>query len=91
MPPPPLTQHRARLGPVSTPASRSGVDGHRNATGLMDGSQMHATSYRKPFANVNGGSVNRPSVSGYGMSVGMKVGRQQGRCQCSVINCLRLQ
>lgn len=76
--PPPLTQHRARLGPASNPASRLGVDSHRNISGLMGNSQIQTPSHRQPFSNVTGNSVNRSSVSGYGMSAGLKVGRQQG-------------
>jgi len=30
--------------------------------------------------NLGGNNVNRPSISGYGMSAGMKIGRQQGAC-----------
>jgi len=76
--PPPPTQHRARLGPMSNSASRLGVDSHRSATGPMGSSQMQTPSRRQPFVNVTGNSVNRSSVSGYGMSAGLKVGRQQG-------------
>ena len=78
MPPPPLTQHRARLGPMSTPASRLGVDGQRSVSGHMSSSQAQTPLFRKPFVNTNGNNVNRPNISGYGMSVGMRVGRQQG-------------
>ncbi len=54
------------------------MEGHRNVSGLMGSSQMQTPSHRQPFTNVTGNSVNRSSVSGYGMSAGLKVGRQQG-------------
>ena len=82
MPPPPL-HHRARLGPLSNSASRLGMDGHRNIGGLMGSSQMQTPSHRQPFINGAGNSVNRPIGSGYGMSAGLKVGRQQGNGKCT--------
>ncbi len=76
--PPPQTQHRARLGPMSNSGNRLGVDGHRNVNGFMGSSQMQTPSHRQPFASMTSNSVNRSSVSGYGMSAGLKVGRQIG-------------
>lgn len=41
-------------------------------------SQNHTPAQRQPFTSVDVNSVNRTGLSGYGMSAGMKVGRQQG-------------
>ena len=43
-------------------------------------SRMQQTpSERQAVANVGTGGFNRSSFSGYGMSAGLKVGRQQGK------------
>ena len=83
--PPPSTQHCARLGPVSNSSSRLGVDGHRATNAFMGGSQAQTPSHRQPFATLNSNNVNRSGVSGYGMSAGVKVGRQQGIGRISII------
>ena len=45
---------------------------------MLSSSQNQTPSQRQPFGPISGNSVNRPNVSGYGMSAGLKVGRQQG-------------
>ena len=73
------SQHRTRLGPPGQPAGRVNTTDYRNSSSMMPNSSQNQTpSQRQPFSNISGNSVNRPSVSGYGMSAGMKVGRQQG-------------
>lgn len=42
------------------------------------GLQNQTPSQRHPLGAVNANSVSRSGVSGYGMSAGIKVGRQQG-------------
>lgn len=73
------SQHRTRLGPLNQPAGRPDPSDYRSSNNMMFGSSQNQTpSQRQPFGNLSGNSINRPSMSGYGMSAGMKVGRQQG-------------
>jgi len=52
---------------------------------IFGSSQNQTPSQRQPFGNISGNSINRPSMSGYGMSAGMKVGRQQGNGKSSIL------
>ena len=71
------SQHRTRLGPSKLAGNSAGD--YRNQSGsLPPSSQGQTPAQRQPFGNLNINSINRPNVSGYGMSAGMKVGRQQG-------------
>lgn len=73
------SNHRTQLGPTGQPASRLGTGGHRNpANALNRDLQHHTPGQRQSLAGLNLNSVNRNGLSGYGMSAGMKVGRQQG-------------
>ena len=75
------SNHRNQFGPPSQPvANRIGAGGLRDpASTTNGGSQIQTPAHRLPLAslNVNSGSKNR--LSGYGMSAGIKIGRQQGK------------
>ena len=73
------SNHRTQLGPTSQSASRLGTGGYRQPANLMDRDLQNQTpGQRQSFAGLNMNSVNRTGLSGYGMSAGMKIGRQQG-------------
>ncbi|MCJ1283246.1 hypothetical protein MMC26_002574 [Xylographa opegraphella] len=71
--------HRMRLGSMFLP-SRQHVSGSSRATTTNAPATSHSQtpSQRHGMLNMNSTTVNRPSVSGYGMSAGLKIGRQQG-------------
>ena len=71
--------HRTRLGSMFLP-SRQQVPGSSRATTTNAPATSHTQtpSQRHPMFNMNSTTINRPSVSGYGMSAGLKIGRQQG-------------
>jgi len=76
---PTTSNHRTQLGPLAQPDGRLGAGNLRNQGSMMNRSPKgHAPAQRQPFGNLGSNSVNRPSVSGYGMSAGMKVSQQQG-------------
>lgn len=73
------SNHRTQLGPVAQPVGRLGSGSLRNHANMMNRSPKgHTPAQRQPFGNLSTNSVNRPGVSGYGMSAGMKVSQQQG-------------
>ena len=71
------SNHRMRLGSFIPSVAR------QQAQGTIRNSRMHAPAtshgpdqiHRRPFLST---SINRSNVGGYGMSAGMKIGRQQG-------------
>ncbi|MCJ1381125.1 hypothetical protein MMC17_004234 [Xylographa soralifera] len=71
--------HRTRLGSMFLP-SRQQVPGpvRAAATNVPATSHTQTPSQRRPMLNMNSATIIRPSVSGYGMSAGLKIGRQQG-------------
>ena len=82
------SQHRTRLGP-SKLAGNSAGDYRNHSGSLPPSSQSQTPTQRQPFGTLNINSINRPSVSGYGMSAGMKVGRQQSSGKPFSIRCIR--
>ena len=76
------SQHRTRLGPTPPQQLRVNTSNYRAANGLGRGSTPQSIApARQTFGhpdinNVSG--VGRASLNGYGMSAGMKVGRQPG-------------
>ena len=69
------SHHRTRLGPITQSASRSS---NRNPPTVAGRNlPTHTPAHRQPFANISGNTMERPGMNGYGMSAGMKVGRQQ--------------
>ena len=74
--------HRTRLGPTPHQPSRVNPGDYRAANGLAQNSASKPTaSTRRPFANLDVNRVNgvdRSGMSGFGMSAGMKAGRQPG-------------
>ncbi|KAL2050132.1 hypothetical protein ABVK25_009635 [Lepraria finkii] len=71
------SNHRTQLGPTSQTSSRLGTGGCRNSASLLSKTAPSQTpSYRQPFAGLHTNTINKPSVSGHGMSAGMKIGRQ---------------
>lgn len=78
-PMPTPSNHRTQLGPAAQSASRLGAGGYRHPANTMNRDlQNHTPGQRQSHADFNMSSVNRNGLSGYGMSAGMKVGRQQG-------------
>lgn len=74
------SNHRTQLGPTSQISSRLGTGGYRNSANLLSKTApSQAPSYRQPFAGLHTNTINRPSVSGHGMSAGMKIGRQASK------------
>ena len=72
------SQTRTRLG--MTHPVQNGADMQSGNTSIVSGpsfGQIH--SRRQPLNNINGNTVSKPSISGYGMSAGAKFGRQEGR------------
>ncbi|SLM40206.1 hypothetical protein LPUS_10952 [Lasallia pustulata] len=74
------SQHRTRLGSTIRTFGQQGAgQGPINKGFFATGGVHYQTpSQRHPLGAVNGNSVNRSGISGYGMSAGVKVGRQQG-------------
>ena len=75
------SNHRTQLGPITQSLSRGVPGSNRNPSTLANrSSQNHTPGQRQPFASISGNAIDRPGVggSGYGMSAGMKIGRQQG-------------
>lgn len=72
------SQHRTRLGPLGQSSNRASQTDYRSSNMISNSMQNQTPSQRQPFGIISGNSVNRPSVGGYGMSAGLKVGRQQG-------------
>ena len=78
-PMPTPSNHRTQLGPTAQSASRSRTGGHRHPSNVINRDlQSHTPGQRQSLASMNMNSVDRNGLSGYGMSAGMKVGRQQG-------------
>ena len=71
------SHHRTRLGQTTTQPGNRAEPRNQNIS-LVGSLQSQTPSQRQPLGSVNTNSVNRSGVSGYGMSAGMKVGRQQG-------------
>ncbi|KAL8831942.1 MAG: hypothetical protein Q9191_000582 [Dirinaria sp. TL-2023a] len=73
------SQHRTRLGPPGQATGRVMPVDLRHTNGITpSSSQNRSPSRRQPFGAITGNSINKPSGTGYGMSAGMKIGRQQG-------------
>lgn len=74
------SNHRTQLGPINQSANRLGTGGYRHPANVVNKDlQNHTPGQRQSLGNFNINSVNRNGLSGYGMSAGMKVGRQQGK------------
>ena len=73
------SNHRTQLGPAAQSASRLGTGGYRHpASGVTRDLQSHTPGQMQSIPSLNMNSVNRNGLSGYGMSAGIKVGRQHG-------------
>ena len=74
------SQHRTRLGStIRTFGQQDAGQGPINKGFFATGGVHYQTpSQRHPLGAINGNSVNRSGISGYGMSAGVKVGRQRG-------------
>lgn len=72
-------QHRNQLGGIHQSGSQFHTGNYLNPGHNLAGGLQQTPSQRQPLANVGSSSLNRSGVSGYGMSAGMKVGRQQGQ------------
>ena len=74
------SQHRTRLGSsIRAFGHQSAGQGPISIGGYATGGVHNQTpSQRHPLGSINVNSVSRSGMSGYGMSAGVKVGRQQG-------------
>ncbi|KAL8954101.1 MAG: hypothetical protein Q9222_000080 [Ikaeria aurantiellina] len=73
----PSQQHRTQLGPRMQNVDQQRAN--RNVSGFGTGlSQNQTPSQRLPLGAMSASSINRTNFGGYGMSAGLKVGRQQG-------------
>ena len=71
------SNHRTQLGPVASNSSRMGSGGYRNtASTANSGLQSQTPAHQQSFAGLNANTLSRPSMSGYGLSAGLKVGKQ---------------
>ena len=76
-PMPTPSNHRTQLGPVASNSSHLGAGGFRNtASTASRGLQSQTPTHQQPFASLNANTLSRPSMSGYGLSAGLKVGKQ---------------
>lgn len=76
-PMPTPSNHRTQLGPVASNSSRVGAGGFRNTASTANrGLQSQNPAHSQPFASLNANTLSRPSMSGYGLSAGLKVGKQ---------------
>ena len=72
------SNHRSQLGQSTQSARRLGVGTNRNPTASVNRSSHNpAPTQRQPFASISGNALERPGMGGYGLSAGLKVGRQQ--------------
>ncbi|KAL8802979.1 MAG: hypothetical protein Q9182_003467 [Xanthomendoza sp. 2 TL-2023] len=73
------SHHRTQLGSRTQNNIQQGTGGgNRNASHVGSGlSQVPTPSQRLPLGTTGASSINRPMFGGYGMSAGLKVGRQQ--------------
>ena len=71
------SNHRTQLGPAVSNSSRLGAGGFRNTTSTTNrGLQNQTPAHQQPLASLNANTLSRPSMSGYGLSAGLKVGKQ---------------
>ena len=76
-PMPTPSNHRTQLGPVASNSSRLGTGGFRNTAGTANrGLQSQTPAHQPSFAGINANTLSRPSMSGYGLSAGLKMGKQ---------------
>ena len=73
------SNHRTQLGPTAQTFSHLSSGGLHNANSAANRtSQSQTPAHREPFASLNTNTLNRPGASGFGMSAGMKIGKQSG-------------
>ena len=78
-PMPTPSNHRTQLGRATQSASRPGAGVYRNPVNMTNGDLQHHTPVpRQALGGLSTNNVYKNGLSGYGMSAGMKVGRQQG-------------
>ena len=73
-PMPTPSSHRTQLGSTVHSVSRPGTGSFRHPANIMN----HTPGQRQTLASLDVNNSTRNGLSGYGMSAGMKVGRQQG-------------
>ena len=66
-----------QMASIQQSGSQPYTGNYVNPGRISAGTLQQTPSQRQPLANVSHNSLNRSGVSGYGMSAGMKVGRQQ--------------
>lgn len=75
----PTPQYRPQLSSIQQSGSQPNTGSYVNPGRISAERLQQTPSQRQPLANVGSSSLNRSGVRGYGMSAGMKVGRQQGK------------
>ena len=74
------SNHRTQLGLATQSASRLEAGVYRNPVNMINRDlQHHTPAPRQTLGGLSTDNVYRNGLSGYGMSAGMKVGRQQGK------------
>lgn len=71
-------QYRPQMSSIQQSGSQPTTGTFVNPGRIPAERLQQTPSQRQPLANVGNSSLNRSGVRGYGMSAGMKVGRQQG-------------
>ena len=76
-PMPTPSNHRTQLGPVASNSSRLGTGEFRNTASTANrGLHSQTPAHQQSFTGLNANTLSRPSMSGYGLSAGLKVGKQ---------------
>ena len=74
------SSHRTQLGPFAESTSRSNSARYRHITNNDSRPALHHTPLqRQPLNSVTAATVNKNGLGSYGMSAGVKVGRQQSK------------
>ena len=72
------SNHRSQLGQNVQSTRHLGVGTNDNPAASVNRSSHNLRpSQRQPFANISGNAMERPNMGSYGLSAGLKVGRQQ--------------
>ena len=74
------SSHRTQLGPPAQPTVQSGSGGYRTAPNSISRTSLQNTPLqRQPLNSTNANSASKNGFSGYGMSAGLKIGRQPSK------------
>ena len=71
-------QQRTQVGSSTQRRNRLNIDAFDESSRASTLRVQQTPSQRQPLAKIGANALNRSGISGYGMSAGVKVGRQQG-------------